>query len=99
MNDEQKAFIDELLGNVSHGAPDKEIRVRQFMQRVFGDRDNRKREVIRPIVQDLIDGNYESYNRWISQPRNKGQAKVTGYLWSLCSRSLAPLHPLLDFKN
>ena len=97
MNDEQKAFIDELLGaqsaaglrpdgvaarsaeNVSHGAPDKEIRVRQFMQRVFGDKDNRKREEIRPIVQDLIDGNYESYNRWISQPRNKGQAKRDTY--------------------
>ena len=79
MNDEQKAFIDELLGNVSHGMDDKEIRVRQFMQRVFGDKDNRNREVIRPIVQDLIDGNYESYNRWISQPRNKGQAKRDTY--------------------
>ena len=84
MNDEQKAFIDELLGaqsaeNASHGMDDKEIRVRQFMQRVFGDRDNRNREVIRPIVQDLIDGNYESYNRWISQPRNKGQAKRDTY--------------------
>ena len=62
MNDEQKAFIDELLKNDNHGMDDKEIRVRQFMQRVFGDKDNRNREVIRPIVQDLIDGNYESYN-------------------------------------
>ena len=88
MNDEQKAFIDELLkkdetnhglSDTAHGDPDKEIRVRQFMYRVFGDKDNRKREEIRPIVQDLIDGNYESYNRWISQPRNKGQAKRDTY--------------------
>ena len=90
MNDEQKAFINDLLkeeasasqgatlpGTVSHGK--QEDMIHELMERIFKSKPNSNRETILPIVTDLVAGSFESYNRWISNPTNRGQAKKNTY--------------------
>ena len=94
MNDEQKAFINDLLkeeasatqgatqgatlpGTVSHGK-DQDM-IHELMEKIFKSKPNSNRETILPIVTDLVAGSFESYNRWISNPTNRGQAKKNTY--------------------
>ena len=80
MNDEQKAFINDLLkeeASASHGK--QEDMIHELMERVFKSKPNSNRETILPIVTDLVAGSFESYNRWISNPTNRGQAKKNTY--------------------
>ena len=88
MNDEQKAFINDLLkdntsahgaplpGTVSHG---KEDLIHELMERIFNGKPNPNRETVLPIITDLVDGSFDSYNRWISNPTVRGQAKRETY--------------------
>ena len=80
MNDEQKAFINDLLkeeADASHGK-DQDM-IHELMERIFKSKPNSNRETILPIVTDLVAGSFESYNRWISNPTNRGQAKKNTY--------------------
>lgn len=79
MNDEQKAFINDLLKEETSASHGKEDLIHELMDKVFKSKPNPNRETILPIVTDLVAGSFDSYNRWISNPANRGQAKRATY--------------------